>query len=30
MGYSKEESRVIQTSMEYSWDKFWEAIELEG
>jgi len=27
MDYSKEEKLVIQTSMEYSWDKFWEAIE---
>ena len=27
MDYSKEEKRVIQTSMEYSWDKFWGAIE---
>ena len=25
--YSKEEKLVIQTSMEYSWGKFWEAIE---
>ena len=25
--YSKEEKLVIQTSMEYSWNKFWEAIE---
>ena len=27
MDYSKEEKLVIQTSMEYSWDKFWAAIE---
>ena len=27
MEYSKEEKLVIQTSMEYSWDKFWGAIE---
>ena len=27
MDYSKEEKLVIQTSMEYSWDKFWGAIE---
>ena len=27
MDYSKEEKLVIQTSMEYSWGKFWEAIE---
>ena len=27
MDYSKEEKLVIQTSMEYSWDKFWDAIE---
>ena len=27
MDYSKEEQLVIQTSMEYSWDKFWSAIE---
>ena len=27
MDYSKEEKLVIQTSMEYSWDKFWSAIE---
>ena len=27
MDYSKEEKNVIQTSMEYSWDKFWNAIE---
>ena len=27
MDYSKEEKIVIQTSMEYSWDKFWNAIE---
>ena len=27
MDYSKEEKLVIQTSMEYSWNKFWEAIE---
>ena len=27
MDYSKEEKLVIQTSMEYSWDKFWNAIE---
>ena len=27
MDYSKEEKLVIQTSMEYSWEKFWGAIE---
>ena len=27
MDYNKEEKLVIQTSMEYSWDKFWGAIE---
>ena len=27
MDYSKEEKLVIKTSMEYSWDKFWSAIE---
>ena len=27
MDYSKEEKLVIQTSLEYSWDKFWGAIE---
>ena len=27
MDYSKEEKLVIKTSMEYSWDKFWGAIE---
>ena len=27
MDYSKEEKLVIQTSMEYSWDIFWGAIE---
>ncbi len=27
MDYSKEDELVIQTSMEYSWDKFWAAIE---
>ena len=27
MDYSKEDKLVIQTSMEYSWDKFWGAIE---
>ena len=27
MDYSKEEKLVIQTSMEYSWGKFWDAIE---
>ena len=27
MDYSNEEKLVIQTSMEYSWDKFWDAIE---
>ena len=27
MDYSKEEQLVIQTSMEYSWEKFWDAIE---
>ena len=27
MDYSNEEKLVIQTSMEYSWDKFWSAIE---
>ena len=27
MDLSKEESLVIKTSMEYSWDKFWSAIE---
>ena len=27
MDYSKEEKIVVQTSMEYSWDKFWNAIE---
>ena len=27
MEYSKEEKLVIQTSMEYSWEKFWSAIE---
>ena len=30
MDYSKEEKLVIQTSMEYSWDKFWGAIEEEA
>lgn len=27
MDYSNEEKLVIKTSMEYSWDKFWSAIE---
>ena len=27
MEYSKEEKLIIQASMEYSWDKFWNAIE---
>ena len=27
MDYSKEEKLVIKTSMEYSYDKFWDAIE---
>ena len=27
MDYTKEEKLVIQTSMEYSWEKFWAAIE---
>ena len=27
MDYSKEDKLVIQTSMKYSWDKFWSAIE---
>ena len=27
MDYSKEEKLVIDTSMEYSYDKFWDAIE---
>ena len=27
MDYSKEDKLVIQTYMEYSWDKFWGAIE---
>ena len=27
MDYSKEEKLVIQTSMEYSWERFWSAIE---
>ena len=27
MEYSKEEKLVIQTSMEYSWERFWSAIE---
>ena len=27
MDYSKEEKLVIQTSMEFSWNKFWDAIE---
>ena len=27
MDYSKEEKLVIQNSMEYSWSKFWDAIE---
>ena len=27
MAYSKEDKLVIQTSMAYSWDKFWDAME---
>ena len=27
MNYSKEETLVIQTSMEYSWERFWSSIE---
>ena len=27
MAYSKEEKLVIETSMRYSYDKFWDAIE---
>ena len=27
MDYSKEEKLVIETSMRYSYDKFWDAIE---
>ena len=27
MNYSKEEKLVIETSMRYSYDKFWDAIE---
>ena len=27
MDYSKEEKLVIKTSMEFSWSKFWDAIE---
>ena len=27
MDYTKEDKLVIQTSMEYSWEKFWAAIE---
>ena len=27
MEYSKEEKLVIETSMRYSYDKFWDAIE---
>ena len=27
MDYSKEEKLVIQTSMEFSWERFWSAIE---
>ena len=27
MDYSKEEKLVIQTSMEYSWERFWSTIE---
>ena len=27
MEYTKEEQLIIKTSMEYSYDKFWDAIE---